>query len=209
MKITDVLESNVVDFQAARGQKWHNDVTNKLRKIVDVDLPQHNEYERQAMDELHYFEEWMNELKQKSRVPGFRNIDEISYYLTLDLNIPTWTPRQPSPNIKPGTGGYEAHVGEVKRQHQKIRQWYSNLKDEDKKKFQMIVHHTPRIRKTLEAIRTELYKFIHKWADMYKKKMFHTQLDAQGATSYLDTQTSRDLEELQRVENIAHIIGLV
>lgn len=209
MKLNDLLEGAVVDFQAARAHKSHTSLTDKLRKVIDVDLPQHYEYERQAMDELHHFEEWMNNLKQKSRVPGFENIDEVSYYLVIDLNLPSWTPRQPSENIKPGQGGYEAHVGEVKNQQKKIRQWYSNLKDQDKKKFGMIVHHTPRMRKALEAIRAELYKFIHKWADMYKKKMFHTQLDAQGATSYLDTETSSDLKDLQHIEDIAHIIGLV
>jgi hypothetical protein len=207
MKVKDLLEADVVDFTAARKKKATTDLYGKLQG-VQQDIKRHYEYERQATDELAHLHKWMEDTKKRNRLPGFESIDDVGYFLIVDTNMPSWAPEKPSERIKPGTGGYEAHVGEVKAQQKKIRQWYASLSEANQKKFQMIAHHAPRLKKVLDAMYVELRKFQERWAEMFKAKHFATQLDAQGGASYLDTEIRGDRETLDRVLKVAAIIGL-
>lgn len=205
MKLKDVLEADVVDLSAVRKQKAQSTLTNKLHSVAGR-FQQHQEFEQQANDEFVHFSNWAEELKRRHRILGFETLNDVFYFLVVDARLPNWTPRQPSNTIKSGTGGYEAHRGEVQSQQKKIREWYEKLNGKDKKKFLTIVTNSNDIRRSLQTIQSALRMFQNKWRDRSQKERLATPLDVFQSTAYIDTELRNDLEYLDHVDDVAAII---
>lgn len=207
MKIKDVFEADVIQLSPHRIQKKHTEFIDKLHKVKG-DIERHHEWEKIANSELAKFHKWAEDLKHRVKLFGFETLNDAFYFLVVDAQIPTWTPRQPAP-MKPGQeASHPAHVGEVKRKQQDIRKWYRKLSDTDKKRFLTIYNNADRIRKVLTTLQTELHKFQDHWREISAREKLAVSLGLFSGTTYLDTEVKNDLQYLKRVEDIGYIIGL-
>jgi hypothetical protein len=208
MKIQHILEDDVVDLKAVRRKKAQTTMQDKLTRVAQS-FSRRQDLEQISKEEFIHLNKMLGELKQKVRLFGFESIDDVFYFLVVDAHLPRWTPRGPSSRITPGQGGYEAHVGEVQSQQEKIRVWYKKLKSQDSKKFLTIVNNSERIRDTLNVVQKKLRVFQDRWTEIPKReKVSPPPLTVFDSSSFLDVETNRDLDTLQRVDDIATILQL-
>lgn len=178
MKIGQIIHEEVVDLADARKKKRRADLMGKLSGVKD-DLARHNQIEQQGKDALEQFRTQMEEQRKSARVPGFENFNDLTYYLVVDLNLPS-----------------------SQSTTEKWKRWYGQLEPRDQQIIQMVAQHAPRILALLAKQRDQIEAFDQEWKQPFRDKKIFSPLDIYQAIRYIQHELKGDMETFAALSNL-------
>lgn len=186
MKISELLQEQKV-IQFAPYKKMQNDVRFRRDREQEIaaayqNLKQEDANETQTVHELAEFEQWMHVAKQKARVPGFANIDEVTQFLTIDTEIPN------------------------KISKQSAVKWFADMDEFDRDKVKMISHHVDRLVQVYELLRNKLQGLQNIWHNRFNGAP-PKDWDAMVGADWLLSEFKDDIKILTNCKKLVELLG--
>ena len=172
MKFTEFLEGNVVDLATFQKKKTQQ---------VSTKQDQQEIVETHAWMELGDIEEWKYKLSRHNRVPGFDDIDDVLYFVAMELRFP--------------------------ENQEDVEDWFSHITEKNRAKALMIVHHAPRMIRVCRQILEQIKLYVKRWKKRVTTERLSKEPDAVEAAQFFEFQIQNDINQLERIGKIVDFVN--